>query len=95
LAAGSTGDFIQQELKSQIEFLLDHGISPTHLNAHQYVDTFSVVASLIPALLHRMEFLWSASRGRGLTQSTLIHRLEPLNWCLGQSQGPVRLASWV
>jgi predicted glycoside hydrolase/deacetylase ChbG (UPF0249 family) len=78
-------DFIEQELKAQIEFLLDHGISPTHLNAHQYVDTFPVVASLVPALLHRYGIpVVRVPYERGLTRSTLIHRFEPLNWCLGQ-----------
>jgi predicted glycoside hydrolase/deacetylase ChbG (UPF0249 family) len=81
-------DFIEQEFKLQIEFLLDHGIPPTHLNAHQYVDTFPVVASLVPALLHRygirvVRVPWE----RGLTRSTLIHRFEPLKWCLGQIKG--------
>jgi predicted glycoside hydrolase/deacetylase ChbG (UPF0249 family) len=81
-------DFLEQEFKAQIEFLLDHGISPSHLNAHQYVDTFPVVASLTPALLHRygirvVRVPWE----RGVTRSTLIHRFEPLNWCLGQVKG--------
>jgi predicted glycoside hydrolase/deacetylase ChbG (UPF0249 family) len=78
-------DSIEQELRSQIEVLLDHGISPTHLNAHQYVDTFPVVASVVPALLLRytipvVRVPWENS----LATSTLLHRFEPLNWCLGQ-----------
>jgi predicted glycoside hydrolase/deacetylase ChbG (UPF0249 family) len=78
-------DFIEQELKAQIEVLLDHGVSPIHLNAHQYVDMFPVVASLLPALLARyaipvIRVPWE----RSLTRSTLVHHFEPLNWCLGQ-----------
>ena len=77
-------DFIEQELKSQIEVLLDHGISPTHLNAHQYVDMFPVVASLVPALLTRYAIpVARVPWERSLTQSTLVHRFEPINWCLG------------
>jgi predicted glycoside hydrolase/deacetylase ChbG (UPF0249 family) len=78
-------DFIEQELKAQIEVLLDHGISPTHLNAHQYADTFPVVASVVPALLTRYAIpVARVPWERGLTQSTLVHRFEPINWCLGQ-----------
>lgn len=78
-------DFIEQELKAQIEVLLDHGNSPTHLNAHQYVDTLPVVASLVPSLLTRYAIpVARVPWERNLTQSTLVYRFEPFNWCLGQ-----------
>lgn len=78
-------DFIEQELKAQVEVLLDHGLSPTHLNAHQYVDTLPVVASLIPALLARYAIpVARVPWERSLTRTTLFYGFEPLNWCLGQ-----------
>ncbi|MBI3865430.1 MAG: ChbG/HpnK family deacetylase [Planctomycetia bacterium] len=76
---------LELELKAQIEVLLDHGISPTHLNAHQYVDLLPVVASLIPPLLVRYAIpVARVPWERNLTQATLLRRFEPLNWCLGQ-----------
>lgn len=76
---------IERELTAQIEVLLDHRIAPTHLNAHQYIDLFPVVASIVPELLRRYSILvvrvpWE----RGLTRTTLWRRFEPINWCLGQ-----------
>lgn len=76
---------IERELTAQIEVLLDHRVTPTHLNAHQYIDLFPVVAAMIPALLRRysirvIRIPWE----RDLTRTTLLHRFEPANWCLGQ-----------
>lgn len=76
---------IERELRAQIEVLLDHGIAPTHLNAHQYVDLLPVVAELTPALLARyaipvVRVPWE----RHLTRSTLTTRFEPIVWSLGQ-----------
>ena len=76
---------IERELAAQIEVLLDHGIVPTHLNAHQYIDLFPAVAAIVPELLRRFSIRvvrvpWEC----GLTRSTLLRRPEPVNWCLGQ-----------
>ena len=38
------------ELQSQIEWMLDHDVSPTHLNGHQYVELMPCVVELIPLL---------------------------------------------
>ena len=81
---------IERELAAQIEVLLDHRIAPTHLNAHQYIDLFPVVASTIPGLLQRYSIrVVRVPWERGLTRSTLLSRFEPIhwrlgNWCLGQ-----------
>lgn len=42
---------IRDELSQQIEFMLDHGHAPTHLNGHQYVELLPGVADLVPQLL--------------------------------------------
>ena len=75
---------IECELSAQIEALLDLGIAPTHLNAHQYIDMLPAVSAIVPALLHRyaigvVRVPWE----RRLTRTTLL-RLEPANWCLAQ-----------
>ncbi|HLJ11512.1 MAG TPA: ChbG/HpnK family deacetylase [Planctomycetaceae bacterium] len=76
---------IRSELCAQIEMLLDHGIAPSHLNGHQYVETLPVVSAMIPELLKRyaisvVRMPWE----RHLTKTTLVHRFEPANWCLAQ-----------
>jgi chitin disaccharide deacetylase len=42
---------LEEELARQIEFVLDHGIIPTHLNGHQYVETLPGVAETLPGLM--------------------------------------------
>ncbi|HWB10971.1 MAG TPA: ChbG/HpnK family deacetylase [Pirellulales bacterium] len=44
---------IRDELAEQIEWLLDHGLRPTHLNGHQYVEMMPVVRELVPNLARR------------------------------------------
>jgi predicted glycoside hydrolase/deacetylase ChbG (UPF0249 family) len=76
---------IEAELCAQIEVLVESGISPTHLNSHQYVEIFPVVAAIIPRLLRRyvipvVRVPWETH----LTQSTLVQQFSPANWCLSQ-----------
>jgi predicted glycoside hydrolase/deacetylase ChbG (UPF0249 family) len=78
-------DALDQELSAQIELLLDRGIAPTHLNAHQYVDMLPAVAAVLPDLLRRyaigvVRVPWETQ----LTRTTLLRRFEPGNWLVGQ-----------
>jgi predicted glycoside hydrolase/deacetylase ChbG (UPF0249 family) len=76
---------IHDELRAQIEVLLDSGFSPTHLNAHQYVDILPVVAAIVPKLVRRYEIpIVRVPWERRLTATTLVRRFEPANWCLAQ-----------
>lgn len=43
-------DGVRTELQMQIERMLAHGIHPTHLNGHQYVEMMPGVSELIPEL---------------------------------------------
>ncbi|HEV3344908.1 MAG TPA: ChbG/HpnK family deacetylase [Pirellulales bacterium] len=49
---------LNEELAAQIEWLLDHGLGPTHLNGHQYVEMMPVVGELIPVLAQRYGVGW-------------------------------------
>jgi predicted glycoside hydrolase/deacetylase ChbG (UPF0249 family) len=54
LAAGGRWRWaLSQELSVQIEWLFDHGLRPTHLNGHQYIEMMPVVCDLIPELARR------------------------------------------
>jgi chitin disaccharide deacetylase len=44
---------VLRELRLQIEWMHDHGVRPTHLNGHQYVELVPGVAELIPELVQR------------------------------------------
>jgi predicted glycoside hydrolase/deacetylase ChbG (UPF0249 family) len=76
---------IEAELCTQIEVLVECGISPTHLNSHQYIEIFPAVAAIIPGLLRRyaipvVRVPWETR----LTQTTLVQRFSPASWCLAQ-----------
>ena len=42
---------VRAELAAQITFLLDHGLRPSHLNGHQYVEMLPLVAGVVRGLL--------------------------------------------
>ncbi|HUY91696.1 MAG TPA: ChbG/HpnK family deacetylase [Pirellulales bacterium] len=44
---------IEAELAAQIEFMLDHGAKPTHLNGHQYMEIMPALAAVIPRLVQK------------------------------------------
>jgi chitin disaccharide deacetylase len=76
---------LENELAAQIERFLDHGLSPTHLNGHQYVELMPVVQSIIPQLLRRyrigvVRVAWEP----GLTRTSLATASGVRPWCQGQ-----------
>ena len=44
---------IMDELSGQVQFMLDHGLRPTHLNGHQYIELLPAVSAIVPALLEK------------------------------------------
>lgn len=46
---------VEKELCAQIEWMLDRGIRPTHLNGHQYVEIMPRISQSIPDLLRRYQ----------------------------------------
>jgi predicted glycoside hydrolase/deacetylase ChbG (UPF0249 family) len=44
---------LEAELCSQVEFMLDHGLKPTHLNGHQYVEMMPALAPVIPRIVEK------------------------------------------
>jgi predicted glycoside hydrolase/deacetylase ChbG (UPF0249 family) len=64
---------LEEELRRQIEFVLDHGHRPAHLSGHQYVEFVPLVGRIVPSLLMRyripavrvaVETNWLRSLGR-------------------------------
>ena len=44
---------IDEELACQVQFMLDRGHRPTHLNGHQYIEMLPVVGRVVESLLER------------------------------------------
>jgi predicted glycoside hydrolase/deacetylase ChbG (UPF0249 family) len=44
---------IEEELASQVQFMLDRGHQPTHLNGHQYIEMLPVVGPVVESLLKK------------------------------------------
>jgi len=74
---------LRNELSAQIEFMLDHGQRPTHLNGHQYIETFPGLRDALQELLVRYRIgCLRVARERGLFRTTVVNRFEAANWCL-------------
>jgi predicted glycoside hydrolase/deacetylase ChbG (UPF0249 family) len=61
------------ELAAQVAMVCDHGLRPTHLNGHQYIEMLPAVSKLMPELLgrfgiHVVRVAWEA----GLWRSTVL-----------------------
>jgi predicted glycoside hydrolase/deacetylase ChbG (UPF0249 family) len=74
---------IEAELAAQIEWLLDRGVKPTHLNGHQYVEMMPVVSELLPALAERyaIPFVRAASEP-GYWHTSFRPGCRVTSWCL-------------
>jgi len=76
---------IQTELARQVEFLLDQGLQPTHLNGHQYIEMIPVVAEFIPQLLSRYDIhVVRVAEEQSLLRSTLLRSFSPREWLLAR-----------
>jgi predicted glycoside hydrolase/deacetylase ChbG (UPF0249 family) len=74
---------LRSELAAQIEFLLDHGFQPTHVNGHQYIELLPGLRHTLRVLLarYRIATLRVAREGR-LFQTTLRNDRQPGKWFL-------------
>ena len=52
-AAGIVAAAIEEELTCQVQFMLDRGHRPTHLNGHQYIEMLPVVGGVVESLLEK------------------------------------------
>jgi predicted glycoside hydrolase/deacetylase ChbG (UPF0249 family) len=73
------------ELSAQVQFLLDHGQRPTHLNGHQYIELLPGLRPALRDLLDRYQIpVLRVARERGLFRSTILYEFRPSNWCIAQ-----------
>lgn len=63
---------VHGELQAQIEWMIDAGLPPTHLNGHQYIELIPGVASLIPDLMRQYRIpVVRVAREAGLVRTVL------------------------
>lgn len=74
---------IRDELQAQVNWLLDRGVTPTHVNGHQYVEMMPVVSDIIANLAqqHRVPYVRAAVEP-GHWRTSLLPDLRLTNWCL-------------
>jgi predicted glycoside hydrolase/deacetylase ChbG (UPF0249 family) len=74
---------LRSELAAQIEYLLDHGFQPTHVNGHQYVELLPGLRDTLRTLVvrYRIESLRVAREER-LLQTTLLNGVPAHQWFL-------------
>ena len=53
LATSSQRNAVEAELHAQVAWMCDHGLRPTHLNGHQYIEMIPQVSTLVPGILSR------------------------------------------
>ena len=71
---------IRAELEQQIQFVCDHGLRPTHLNGHQYIEMLPPVTALLPELLKRFSInVLRVAWERSLFHSTFMAE-RPWTW---------------
>lgn len=74
---------IRDELRAQIEWLVDRGLTPTHFNGHQYVEMMPVVSAAIADLAkeYRVPYIRAAIEP-GYWRTSLLPGLRLTSWCL-------------
>jgi chitin disaccharide deacetylase len=76
---------IREEWRQQIQFLRDRGLSPTHLNGHQYVEMFPATAELVPELAEQFRIksvrvAWEPA----IVRTTVFYRFGVMKWPMAQ-----------
>jgi chitin disaccharide deacetylase len=82
-SGGKFREAIHAEWRRQIQFLCDHGLQPTHLNGHQYVEMLPAAAEIVPQLMQRfgiktVRVAWEPA----LLRNTALHGLGIAKWPL-------------
>jgi predicted glycoside hydrolase/deacetylase ChbG (UPF0249 family) len=76
---------IERELAAQWGWMVAEGVTPTHVNGHQYVELLPVVAELLPALCERFGTrVARCAREPGLAETLRARRKGYGDWLLGR-----------
>jgi len=76
---------IHNELARQVEFLLDHGLQPTHVNGHQYIEMIPVVSEILPRLLSRYDIhVVRVAKEHSLLRTTVFKGFSWNTWLMAR-----------
>jgi predicted glycoside hydrolase/deacetylase ChbG (UPF0249 family) len=83
-ATPSAHERIEEELACQVQFMLDRGHQPTHINGHQYIELLPSIGRIVESLLQRYHIpvarvAWEPS----WRTSFLWPRISAVQWMLG------------
>jgi predicted glycoside hydrolase/deacetylase ChbG (UPF0249 family) len=74
---------ITAELAAQIARMIDHGLPPSHLNGHQYIELMPIVRNIVPELLDRFHIpAVRLAYEPGLLRTTLVGSRNVAQWGL-------------
>jgi predicted glycoside hydrolase/deacetylase ChbG (UPF0249 family) len=74
---------VRDELSRQIEFTLDRGIQPTHLNGHQYIEMLPAITPILPELMDRYRIgSIRVAEEPYLLRTTLLAGFAPHFWAM-------------
>ena len=76
---------IRDQWQRQIKVVCDHGLRPTHLNGHQYVEMLPIAADIVPELMERfaiktVRVAWEPA----LLRNTALRGFAIAKWPLAQ-----------
>lgn len=74
---------VHRELERQMAVVGDHGLRPTHLNGHQYIEMMPVVSAIVPELVRRfnvgaVRVAWEPA----LWRTTALNGRQAIRWPL-------------
>ncbi|MEN6451245.1 MAG: ChbG/HpnK family deacetylase [Thermoguttaceae bacterium] len=75
---------IRAELERQVQVVCDHGLRPTHVNGHQYLEMIPAVRNVLPDLMEKFGIrVVRVAREPSLLRSTVL-RGQPSRWPMAQ-----------
>jgi predicted glycoside hydrolase/deacetylase ChbG (UPF0249 family) len=74
---------VRDQWRVQLQFMVDRGAAPTHLNGHQYVEMLPGAAEYVAELMKEFNIRTvRAAREPALFRTTVLHRFQAAKWPL-------------
>jgi chitin disaccharide deacetylase len=76
---------IRAELQQQVLVICDHGLPPTHLNGHQYIEMIPAISAIVPEVMERFGIgAVRVAEEPSLFRTTVLHGLRVWKWPLAR-----------
>jgi predicted glycoside hydrolase/deacetylase ChbG (UPF0249 family) len=80
---GRYADGLRSEIDAQVEWLLDRGMTPTHVNGHQYIELIPAVARVLADVLTKHDIARVRFPCETSLAATTLVKGHPVAWLLG------------